>query len=82
MWNWKSKRDAVSAIAKKAIERKTGARGLRSIFEKAMTDIMFEIPSREDVQKCIVTKGTINEEKEPTLVLGDEKNKNSEADAS
>ena len=74
--------DAVSAIAKKAIERKTGARGLRSIFEKAMTDIMFEIPSREDVQKCIVTKGTINEEKEPTLVLGDEKNKNSEADAS
>ena len=74
--------DAVSAIAKKAIERKTGARGLRSIFEKAMTDIMFEIPSREDVQKCIVTKGTIDEEKEPTLVLGDEKNKNSEADAS
>ena len=74
--------DAVSAIAKKAIERKTGARGLRSIFEKAMTDIMFEIPSREDVQKCIVTKGTINEEKEPTLVLGDEKNTNSEADAS
>ena len=74
--------DAVSAIAKKAIERKTGARGLRSIFEKAMTDIMFEIPSREDVQKCIVTKGTINEENEPTLVLGDEKNKNSEADAS
>ena len=74
--------EAVTAIAKKAIERKTGARGLRSIFEKAMTDIMFEIPSREDVQKCIVTKGTIDEEKEPTLVLGDEKNKNSEADAS
>ncbi len=74
--------DAIASIAKKAIERKTGARGLRSIFEKAMTDIMFEIPSREDVQKCIVTKGTIEEEKEPTLVLGDEKNKNSEADAS
>ena len=74
--------DAIAAIAKKAIERKTGARGLRSIFEKAMTDIMFEIPSREDVHKCIVTKGTIEEEKEPTLVLGDEKHKNSEADAS
>ena len=74
--------DAVSAIAKKAIERKTGARGLRSIFEKAMTDIMFEIPSREDVQKCIVNQGNHKRGKEPTLVLGDEKNKNSEADAS
>lgn len=74
--------DAIVAIAKKAIERKTGARGLRSIFEKAMTDIMFEIPSREDVSKCIVTKGTIEEDKEPTLVLSDDKLKNSEADAS
>lgn len=74
--------DAIAAIAKKAIERKTGARGLRSIFEKAMTDIMFEIPSREDVSKCIVTKGTIEEDKEPTLVLSDDKLKNSEADAS
>lgn len=74
--------EAIAAIAKKAIERKTGARGLRSIFEKAMTDIMFEIPSREDVSKCIVTKGTIEEDKEPTLVLSDDKLKNSEADAS
>lgn len=61
--------DAVRAIAKKAIERKTGARGLRSIFEDAMTDIMFELPSRKDVEKCIITKETIEEKKEPELVL-------------
>ena len=46
--------DAIDAIAKKAIERKTGARGLRSIFERTMNDIMFEIPSRKDVRKCVV----------------------------
>ena len=72
--------EAISAIAKKAIERKTGARGLRSIFEKAMMDIMFDIPSRNDVKKCIITKDTIEEGKEPVLVLEDEEN--NEADAS
>ena len=61
--------DAVLRIAEKAIERKTGARGLRSILEKVMTEIMFEIPSREDVRKCIITKGTIDNETMPTLVL-------------
>lgn len=73
--------EAVTAIARKALERKTGARGLRSIFEKAMTDIMFEIPSREDVKKCIITKETIEAETEPELVLCDGKT-NKEADAS
>ncbi len=63
--------DAVLRIAEKAIERKTGARGLRSILEKVMTEIMFEIPSREDVHKCIITKGTIDNETMPTLVLVD-----------
>ena len=72
--------DAIAAIAKKAIERKTGARGLRSIFEKAMMDIMFDIPSRDDVKKCIITKETIEEGKEPVLVLDDKAN--NEADAS
>lgn len=80
--------DAIAAIAKKAAERKTGARGLRSIFEKTMTDIMFEIPSREDIAKCIITKDTIEKETEPTLVIGERKRKtienegNNEADAS
>ena len=60
--------EAVRAIARKAIERKTGARGLRSIFEKAMNDIMYEIPSRPDVTKCVVTKDTIEKGRQPKLV--------------
>lgn len=64
--------DAVREIANKAIERKTGARGLRSIMEALMTDIMFEIPSRNDIRKCIITKETVDNETEPTLILGDE----------
>ncbi len=60
--------DAVRAVAKKAIERKTGARGLRSILEKVMTDIMFEIPSRDDVSQCLITKETIVEGTKPILI--------------
>lgn len=59
--------DAVNAIANKAIELHTGARGLRGIFEKMMTDIMFELPSREDVTKCIITKDTVENGAEPVL---------------
>ena len=62
--------EAVRAVAKKTLERKTGARGLRSILEGIMTDIMYEIPSRDDVKKCIITKETITEGAQPTLVLG------------
>ncbi len=65
--------EAIRAIAKQAIERKTGARGLRSIIEKVMTDIMYEIPSREDVVKCIVTEGTITDSVQPTLVFASDK---------
>lgn len=63
--------DAIERVAEKAIERKTGARGLRSILERIMTDIMYEIPSRSDVRKCIITKGTIDNDIMPTLVLVD-----------
>lgn len=59
--------DAVNAIANKAIELHTGARGLRGIFEKMMTDIMFELPSRDDVTKCIITKDTVENGVEPVL---------------
>ena len=52
--------EAVHAVAGKAIERKTGARGLRSILENVLTDIMFEAPSRTDIKKVIITKDTIN----------------------
>ncbi|MDR1247414.1 MAG: ATP-dependent Clp protease ATP-binding subunit ClpX [Clostridiales Family XIII bacterium] len=65
--------DAIVRIAEKAIERKTGARGLRSILEHVMTDIMFEIPSRTDIKKVIVTIGTIDHDTGPTLVLTDKK---------
>ncbi|MBQ2412846.1 MAG: ATP-dependent Clp protease ATP-binding subunit ClpX [Anaerotignum sp.] len=61
--------EALERIAEKAIERKTGARGLRGILETAMTDIMYEIPSRDDVQKCIVSKEVIDREAEPRLIL-------------
>lgn len=59
--------DAVNAIANKAIELHTGARGLRGIFEKMMTDIMFELPSRDDVTKCIITKDAVENGAEPVL---------------
>ncbi len=61
--------DAISAIAEKAVERKTGARGLRSIIESIMTDVMFEIPSTDNVEKCIITRDVIEQNKKPTLVF-------------
>jgi ATP-dependent Clp protease ATP-binding subunit ClpX len=63
--------DALLEISKKAIERKTGARGLRSIIETMMLDVMFDLPSREDIKKCIITKETILEDAAPHLMLED-----------
>ena len=60
--------DALWAIADKALERETGARGLRSIIETALTDVMFELPSRSDIARCIVTRDTIERGTRPTLV--------------
>lgn len=59
--------EALDAIAQKALDRKTGARGLRSIIEEAMLEIMFEIPSREDVSKVTITESVINDDIEPDL---------------
>ncbi len=61
--------EALKAIAKKALERKTGARGLRAIIESAITDAMFEIPSRDDVVKCIVTEDMIESGSKPELII-------------
>lgn len=64
--------EALEEIAKKAMERKTGARGLRSIIESIMLEIMFEIPSREDIKTVIITKETVTEENgSPKLVFTD-----------
>ena len=61
--------DAISAIVDKAVERKTGARGLRSIIEEIMTDIMFEIPSNPKIAKCTITRDTVLNGKEPEVVI-------------
>jgi len=60
--------DSLAAIAEKALERETGARGLRSILEETLMDVQFELPSRRDVSKCVVTKETIERAQAPTLV--------------
>ena len=61
--------DALVEIAKKAIERKTGARGLRAICEEVMLDIMYDIPSRTDVKRCIITKDVIDKIAPPRFEL-------------
>ncbi len=60
--------DSLGAISDKALERETGARGLRSILEETLLDVQFELPSRRDVRKCVVTKDTIDRGLKPTLV--------------
>jgi ATP-dependent Clp protease ATP-binding subunit ClpX len=60
--------DALWSISDKALTRETGARGLRSIIENALLDVMFELPSRKDVSKCVITKETIEKGLKPTLV--------------
>jgi ATP-dependent Clp protease ATP-binding subunit ClpX len=60
--------DSLWAIADKALERETGARGLRSIIENALLDVMFELPSRGDVAKCVINRETIEHGLRPTLV--------------
>ncbi|TCS89454.1 ATP-dependent Clp protease ATP-binding subunit ClpX [Keratinibaculum paraultunense] len=67
--------EALRAIAQKAIERKTGARGLRSIIEETLMDIMYEIPSRDDIEKCLIKKETVLNGK-PTLVISERNSKN------
>jgi ATP-dependent Clp protease ATP-binding subunit ClpX len=62
---------ALTEIAKKAIERKTGARGLRSIIEGIMLDVMFDLPSRDDITKCVITEETVINNGIPKLILED-----------
>mgnify|MGYP001376030943 FL=1 len=62
---------ALEAIAREAIKRNTGARGLRAIIESIMLDVMFEVPSRSDVQKCVITEKVVKEKLPPILTLRD-----------
>ena len=63
--------EALSVVANMAIERKTGARGLRAILEDIMLNVMYDIPSRDDIEKCIITKETILNHQEPMLIIAD-----------
>ncbi len=63
--------DAVTEIATRAFEHKTGARGLRSIMEKAMMDVMYRIPSEDNIAECIITKEAVTGEGQPTLIFRD-----------
>mgnify|MGYP005773447607 FL=1 len=65
--------EALEAIVEKAIERKTGARGLRSIIEEIMRDIMFEIPSNPNIEKCIITRATVLDNAGPKIEEGQKK---------
>jgi ATP-dependent Clp protease ATP-binding subunit ClpX len=73
--------ESLSAIAKKAIERKTGARGLRSIMENMLMDTMYEVPDKDDVEKVVVSKETVDDNKPPVYVIADGKKKKKEAEA-
>ena len=64
---------SIDVIAKKAIERKTGARALRSIVENFMLDIMYEIPNKKDIRKCIITKDVVENGAEPLFLMTDKK---------
>lgn len=64
-------KDALDAIADEALKRKTGARGLRAIMEELMLDVMYDIPSRDDIAKCIVTRDTVIKKQKPEIVIGE-----------
>jgi len=72
--------DALSAISKRAIERKTGARGLRSILEDILLDTMFDLPGLESVDEVVVNEEAVGREAKPLIIYG-EKKKKAEAEA-
>ena len=74
--------DALSAIAKRAIKRKTGARGLRSIMEDILLDSMFELPGMTDVEEVVVNEESVNNAVPPLLVHAEGKKKKEPATAS
>jgi len=65
--------EALELIAKKAIERETGARGLRAILEEMMIEVMYEVPTTKNVEKCIITKNTVETKEMPELVINENK---------
>ena len=64
---------ALTAIAEKAIRLRSGARGLRAIIEEAMMDTMFDLPSRKEINRCVITRDVIEKGEKPILTLGERK---------
>ena len=60
---------ALDAIAEEALKRNAGARGLRSIIESIMRNVMYDVPSRDDVKKCIVTEDTVRKHCDPQMIV-------------
>ena len=67
--------EAVRTVAKKAVERHTGARGLRSILEDVMNDVMYEIPSEDNITECLITKESVDKSEAPELTRKQPKSK-------
>jgi ATP-dependent Clp protease ATP-binding subunit ClpX len=67
--------EALLAAAKKAMQRKSGARGLRSVMENAMLDVMYELPSDEQAAECVISEEVISEGKYPEVIRSDERRK-------
>ena len=72
------KEEALETIAREAMKRNTGARGLRAIIEDIMLDVMYEVPSRDDITRCTITKEVVNKKEQPILLTVDRKKKKEE----
>ena len=79
MWILNSEKRLLTAIAKKAMARKMGARGLRSILENILLDTMYELPSLEGVNKVVIDESVINNSTKPILIYEQEELKNAAA---
>ncbi|HHU61103.1 MAG: ATP-dependent Clp protease ATP-binding subunit ClpX [Bacillota bacterium] len=71
--------DALRLIAERALEQKTGARGLRTVVEELMLDVMYEIPSEDDITNCVITKAAVEKKDQPLIVRSKNKNKEESA---
>ena len=73
--------EALREIARQALTRKSGARGLRAIIEGVMTDTMYELPSMDNVRKCVITKEAVLNQEKPQLIFGEKREALPEPDA-
>ena len=73
--------EALRLIAAKALEQKTGARGLRSVVEGIMLDVMYDVPSEDHVSKCVITRASVEKEEQPLVVRSKAKGKGKEESA-